>query len=86
MHVDREQCRFTVSLSVDCLPEPSGAVPWPLLLEPPGARVRVYQQLGDGLLYCGTDTRHGRPTMPRGLVVTAMFFHFVAAAFTGPLI
>lgn len=85
MHRDREQCRFTISLSVDCLPEPSGAVPWPLLLEPPGARVRVYQQMGDGLLYRGVDTAHGRPPMPAGLVVTAMFFHFVGVDFTGSL-
>jgi hypothetical protein len=85
MHVDREQCRYTVSLCVDCLPEPSGEVPWPLVLEPPGARVRVYQELGDGLLYGGTDIPHGRPSMPPGLVVTAMFFHFVGIGFTGPL-
>ena len=85
MHVDREQCRYTVSLCVDCLPEPSGEVPWPLVLEPPGARVRVYQELGDGLLYGGVDTPHGRPRMSPGLMVTAMFYHFVGTGFTGPL-
>jgi hypothetical protein len=85
MHVDREQCRFTVSLSIDCLPEPIDEIPWPLVLAPPGARLRIYQRLGDGLLYGGQEIPHGRPRMPAGLMVTAMFLHFVDEEFTGPL-
>lgn len=85
MHTDRQQCRYTVSLCVDCLPDSGGEVPWPLILESPGARVRVYQRLGDGLLFGGQHIPHGRSPMPPGLVVTAMLFHFVDAEFEGPL-
>ncbi|GAB3982268.1 hypothetical protein V1634_26905 [Plantactinospora veratri] len=85
IHVDREQCRYTVSLCVDCLPELPGEIPWPLLLQPPGARIQVYQKLGDGLLFGGQNIAHGRPRMPAGLVFTTMLFHFVAADFDGSL-
>jgi hypothetical protein len=85
MHIDREQCRYTVSLCVDCLPELPGEIPWPLVLQPAGARIEVYQQLGDGLLFGGQQIAHGRPRMPAGLVFTTMLFHFVAADFAGSL-
>ncbi|MFJ3867647.1 hypothetical protein [Streptomyces nigra] len=85
MHVDREQCRFTVSLCIDCLPEPFNEIPWPLMLQPLGGRLRVYQRLGDALLYGGQDIPHSRPQMPAGLTVTALFLHYVAEDFTGRL-
>ncbi|MER5728907.1 hypothetical protein ABT084_11305 [Streptomyces sp. NPDC002138] len=85
VHTDREQCAYTVSLYVDCLPEPPGEVPWPLVLDVPEGRIIAYRSLGEGLLYPGCRIPHRRPPMPPRLTVTAMFFHFVSTGFSGPL-
>ena len=84
-HTDREQCEYTLLLCVDCLPEPPNAVPWPLILETEGARVSVYQGVGDSLLFRGVHIRHSRPRLAAGLVVTTMLFHFVDHEYRGSL-
>jgi hypothetical protein len=84
-HRDRSQCEYTVSVCVDCVPDPYREVPWPIVLETSAGRVQVYQALGDGLLFKGTQITHGRPELAAGLSVASGFFHYVPEAFEGSL-
>ena len=54
-HTDREQCEFSVTLSLDFSPEPQVVNPWPIRLDTAQGDVAVYQALGDGLIYRGTS-------------------------------
>jgi hypothetical protein len=84
-HTDREQCEFSVTLCVDFSPEPALETPWPILLDTPTGTVTVYQALGDGLAYRGTRLPHYRDALSDGQTSTSVFFHYVAADFSGPL-
>jgi len=84
-HVDREQCEFSITMCLDFSPEPALATPWPILLDTPTATVTVYQALGDGLAYRGTRLPHYRSKLGDGQTSTSIFFHYVAADFTGSL-
>jgi hypothetical protein len=84
-HTDREQCEFSVTLCVDFSPEPALATPWPICLDTPTGTVTVYQALGDGLAYRGTRLPHYRDVLGDGQTSTSIFFHYVAADFSGPL-
>ena len=50
-----------------------------------GARVTVYQALGDGLVYRGTKVPHYRNVLAEGHTSTSIFFHYVPASFNGTL-
>jgi hypothetical protein len=84
-HIDREQCEFSITLCLDFSPEPDLATPWPIRLETPTGTVTVYQALGDGLAYRGTRLPHYRSPLGKGQTSTSIFFHYVAADFTGSL-
>lgn len=84
-HVDRAQCEFSVTLCLDFSPEPALATPWPICLDTPTGRVRVYQMLGDGLAYRGTQLPHYRSKLPGGQTSTSIFFHYVSENFIGSL-
>ena len=84
-HIDRAQCKYSISLCVDYLPEPVDATPWPLWLETATGTVAVYQELGDALFYRGCELPHFRTQLPPGHRSTSLFLHYVDAAFTGPL-
>ena len=84
-HTDREQCEFSVTLCLDFSPEPVLETPWPIRLDTPTGLVTVYQALGDGLAYRGTQLPHYRDVLPEGRTSTSIFFHYVAASFTGSL-
>ena len=84
-HTDREQCELSITLCLDYSPEPVLATPWPIHLETPGGTVTVYQALGDGLAYRGTQLPHYRGTLGEGETSTSVFFHYVAADFLGSL-
>jgi hypothetical protein len=84
-HTDREQCEFSVTLCLDFSPEPELATPWPIKLDTPQGAVTVYQALGDGLVYRGTKVPHYRDALGDGRTSTSIFFHYVAADFSGPL-
>ena len=84
-HVDREQCQFSITLCLDFSPEPALATPWPIRLETPTGVVTVYQGLGDGLAYRGTRLPHYRSRLGKGQTSTSIFFHYVAADFSGSL-
>jgi hypothetical protein len=84
-HTDREQCEFSVTLCLDFAPEPVRETPWPIQLDTPSGQVTVYQALGDGLAYRGTQLPHYRTVLPEGQTSTSIFFHYVRANFSGSL-
>ncbi len=84
-HTDREQCEFSITLSLDFSPEPDLATPWPICLETPTGTVKVYQALGDGLAYRGTRMPHFRSPLGAGQTSTSIFFHYVSESFRGSL-
>ncbi len=84
-HTDRAQCEFSVTLCVDFSPEPELATSWPIRLDTPEGAVKVYQALGDGLVYRGTKVPHYRHVLADGCTSTSIFFHYVPADFSGSL-
>jgi hypothetical protein len=82
-HTDRQQCEFSITLCLDYAPEPAGQTPWPLYLETRTGIVKVYQALGDALLYRGREIPHYRPRLPERSTSTSIFFHYVREDFTG---
>jgi hypothetical protein len=84
-HTDREQCEFSVTLCLDFSPEPELATSWPIRLDTPEGAVKVYQALGDGLVYRGTRVPHCRQVLAEGCTSTSIFFHYVGADFEGSL-
>ncbi len=84
-HTDREQCEFSVTLCVDFSPEPALETPWPIQLDTATGKLTVYQALGDGLAYRGTRLPHYRGVLGKGQTSTSIFFHYVAADFSGSL-
>jgi hypothetical protein len=84
-HTDREQCEFSVTLCLDFSPEPELATPWPIRLDVPDGSVKVYQALGDGLVYRGTAVPHSRDMLGEGRTSTSIFFHYVPKDFSGTL-
>jgi hypothetical protein len=84
-HTDRAQCEFSVTLCLDFSPEPELETPWPIRLDTAHGRVTVYQALGDGLAYRGTQVPHYRDRLGEDQTSTSIFFHYVPAEFTGPL-
>jgi hypothetical protein len=84
-HTDREQCEYSITLCLDFSPEPALATPWPIQLDTLHGSIAVYQALGDGLAYRGTRLPHYRDPLGDGQVSTSIFFHYVAADFTGSL-
>ncbi len=84
-HVDREQCEFSVTLCVDFSPESVVSSSWPIVLDTPSGTATVYQALGDGLAYRGTQLPHYRAPLGKGRTSTSIFFHYVDADFEGRL-
>jgi hypothetical protein len=84
-HTDRAQCEFSVTFCLDFSPAPALATPWPIRLDTADGMVTVYQALGDGLAYRGTQVPHYRDALGEGQTSTSIFFHYVAADFTGSL-
>ena len=84
-HTDREQCEYSITFCLDFSPEPEAATSWPICLQTPTGTATVYQALGDGLAYRGTRLPHYRSNLGEGQTSTSIFFHYVAADFTGPL-
>ena len=84
-HTDREQCEFSVTLCLDFTPEPALETPWPIRLDTPTGKLTVYQALGDGLAYRGTRLPHYRDALGESQTSTSIFFHYVAADFSGSL-
>ncbi len=84
-HTDREQCEFSVTFCLDFSPEPDFETPWPIRLDTQSGTVSVYQALGDGLAYRGTQLPHYRDVLGEGQTSTSIFFHYVSSDFEGSL-
>ena len=89
-HTDRAQCEFSVTLCLDFSPEPKHESPWPIRLDTKmdtktSGSIAVYQALGDGLAYRGTQVPHYRDKLGEGQTSTSIFFHYVPADFAGSL-
>jgi hypothetical protein len=84
-HTDRAQCVFTITLLIDCSPEPEFESPWPIHLITKTGKVAVSQAIGDALLYRGTVIPHYRNLLPRGMESTSLIFSYVPRDFQGPL-
>ena len=84
-HVDREQCEYSITFCLDFSPEPALGTPWPICLDTPTGKVKVYQAMGDGLAYRGTRLPHYRSRLADGRTSTSIFFHYVAEDFRGSL-
>lgn len=84
-HTDRAQCEFSVTLCLDFSPEPELETPWPIRLDSAHGTVTVYQALGDGLAYRGTQIPHYRDPLGEDETSTSIFFHYVPEDFAGSL-
>jgi len=84
-HTDREQCEFSVTLCIDATPEPHAQPPWPIHLDIPEGALRIWQHIGDGLLYRGRYLPHYRDWLPDGYTYTALLLHYVDRGYDGPL-
>ncbi len=84
-HTDREQCEYSITLCVDATPEPQALNPWPLELQTTDGLLRLWQQIGDGLLYRGRYLPHSREKLPRGYSSSSMLLHYVDEEFRGSL-
>jgi hypothetical protein len=82
VHMDREQCDFTVSLLID---HSSGLAehPWPLWFLAPAGRVSLTLGLGEAVLFRGADLPHWRDPAPLGQHQVMLLFHFVPIYFAG---
>jgi hypothetical protein len=84
-HKDREQCAWNLSLLIDMNPEVELSNSWPIYFEVEGQVREVRLNMGDGVLYRGTDIPHWRDIIPEGHMVTLILCHFVPADFLGIL-
>jgi hypothetical protein len=84
-HTDREQCEYSITMCIDAAPEPGAQVPWPIELDVPDGSLRIWQHLGDGLLYRGRYLAHSRQELAHGYTSTSLLFHYVDHDFGGQL-
>jgi hypothetical protein len=84
-HTDRDQCEFSVTFCLDFSPEPELETSWPICLDTGSGKAKVYQALGDGLVYRGTRVPHYRSPLAAGRTSTSIFFHYVPEGFAGSL-
>lgn len=84
-HTDRAQCRWNVSLVLDTEPEQNKTQAWPIYIEHLDKAHVIQLEMGDLVIYKGTDNPHWRPPLQAGRQVTVGLFHFVAQSFSGVL-
>lgn len=84
-HTDREQCDYSITTCIDASPEPEGESPWPIQLDTGPGTAKVYQAIGDALVYRGCSVAHWRDRLPDGLTSTSLLLHYVDESFTGNL-
>jgi len=85
VHTDREQCEYSITMCYDATPEPEAQSPWPLQLDTPDGRLRIFQHIGDSLFYRGRYIPHSREPLPYGHTSSSLLFHYVDDGFDGPL-
>ncbi len=84
-HLDREQCEYSVTTCIDATPEPEQQAPWPIQLGTYEGELRIWQHIGDSLLYRGRYLPHWRDQLPYGYTSSSILLHYVDATFDGPL-
>ncbi len=84
-HTDREQCDYSITTCIDASPEPDDESPWPIQLDTGPATAKVYQAIGDALVYRGCSVAHWRERLPDGFTSTSLLLHYVRESFPGPL-
>jgi len=84
-HTDRPQCRWNLSLQLDSEPAVRPKDAWPIYLEIANRSHEVRLDVGDCVVYSGTDIPHWRRHLTRARSSTLCFFHFVPRGFRGPL-
>ncbi|HEY0099793.1 MAG TPA: hypothetical protein VGB76_12675 [Pyrinomonadaceae bacterium] len=78
-HKDQPQYVWNLSLVVDAEPELERASAWPINLEVEGRTEEVRLEIGDAVLYRGSEFTHWRETLPEGQSVTLLFCFFSPA-------
>jgi hypothetical protein len=85
-HTDREQCEYTLSLTIDATPSAAARDAWPLYADlKDGTTVDARLGAGDGLIFKGRELPHYRHRLDQGRTSSSVFFHYVPEAFTGKL-
>jgi hypothetical protein len=72
---------WNLSLLVDTNPEMDLSGAWPIYLEVAGQVNEARLEMGDGVLYRGTEVPHWRNALPEGQTATLIFCHFVPVEF-----
>jgi hypothetical protein len=84
-HTDREQCEYSITMCIDASPEPEAQCPWPIQLDVAEGTLKLWQFLGDSLLYRGRYVPHAREQLPEGHTSTSLLLHYVDDGFSGSL-
>jgi len=77
-HTDRKECKWNLSVVHDQTPK---EIAIPLKFEVEKKEMTVELQIGDGVLYSGTDTPHWREPLLKGSKLTICIYHFVNESF-----
>lgn len=75
-HKDQPQYVWNLSLVVDGEPELDAERAWPINLEVEGRTEEVRLEIGDAVLYRGSEFTHWRDVLPGGQSVTLLFCFF----------
>jgi hypothetical protein len=84
-HRDRPQCAWNLSLLIDTDPDRDVTESWPISVEVGKQTKEICLEMGDGLLYRGTDIPHWRQALWNGETTTLILCHFVPESFKGDL-
>lgn len=87
-HNDRSPCEYTITLLLDYAPlDDAGRSPWALQVKGRDGTVhRLYQRIGDALIFKGRELLHSRDALPVGHRSGSLLFHFVDAEYDGEMI
>jgi hypothetical protein len=78
-HKDQPQYVWNLSLVLDAEPELEEARAWPICVEVEGQAREVRLEIGDAVLYRGSEFMHWRDVLPEGQSVTLLFSFFSPA-------
>jgi hypothetical protein len=71
---------------IDTDPERDISDSWPIFLEVGKTTKEVRLEMGDGVLYQGTEVPHWREAIANGETTTLILCHFVPEDFAGSLV
>ncbi|HZH33105.1 MAG TPA: hypothetical protein VEY11_20225 [Pyrinomonadaceae bacterium] len=84
-HKDQPQYVWNLSLVLDAEPELEEARAWPICMEVEGRVREVRLEIGDAVLYRGSEFAHWRDVLPEGQSVTLLFCFFSPADEVGTM-